>query len=105
LLVLGIVAALVDDTNIDARVDTFEGIPGLRRREHAFATQHNGDRHLEASECFVYIHTQVVAEEGGHNETGIRLMSTGEDILNQFISDQTGIMITLAVVEATNSSA
>src|SRR2546423_1745889 len=103
LLILRILTAPVQDTNIDTRIHTPENLAGLGWRQDALTPQHDKYRHLQARKSFVHIRSQVIAEERGHGKASIGLVRTGVDILYQLIGNQTWIVIALAIIIAANS--
>src|SRR6266567_3194279 len=105
LLILDVIAALVENTYFDALVDTFESLTGLARRQDTLTSPDSDNRDLQAGERLVYIGGQIVAQEGGHWITGVRLVRTGVDVLYQVIGDQAKIVIALLVVVTTNGPA
>src|SRR6266487_2943442 len=104
LLFLQMRAALVKNTDFDAWVDALEGSAGLGWRERAFAAPDGDNRDLQAGERLVDIQYQVVAEERGSRITTVGLVRAGIDVFNQFVGNQTGIVETLLVIVATDST-
>src|SRR5438874_9556090 len=103
LLILGVLAALIHDANIDALIDALEGILRLRWRQHTLASPYRHDRLLQASQRLMDIHRQAVAEVRGHRIATTRLMGARKEVPYQLIGRQAGIVVALAAAIGTNS--
>src|SRR5205807_2384557 len=102
-LILQLIATLLQGTNIDASIHTLKSITHLNRRKHTLAPRDHHHRHLQARRRLIHIHRQSITEERTHSIATARLVRTGINIFNQFVSDQARIVIALAVIVPAHS--
>src|SRR5689334_20569542 len=96
-------SCFVDDLHNDVGIGTLEGCTCFRRSRCTFTSPHDNHRSFQTTKRFLYIQVEMVAQKRSDSETAVRLVGTGVEILNQFISNQARIVIALLLVVAANS--
>src|SRR5260370_429646 len=103
LLILELLAALIQLAGIDTSIYTLESLAGLGWTcQEILAPPDSHNRHLQARKRLVRIHNQAIAERRGCRVTAIRLVGAAVDIFHQFIGNQPGIVVALAIIVALN---
>src|SRR5262249_16300428 len=75
---------------------------GTMVRPQGLTTPHRNNRHLQTGEGFMHIQMQILTQQCSGSKTASWLVRSSIDILYQFISNQTRIMVALFIIETAN---
>src|SRR5579872_1960091 len=105
LLVLGLLTGIVEGARFDTRIDGLEGRACLAGSQYTFAAPYSYNGHLQTRQWLMRVGGQVAGQSRSRSEASVGLVSAAEDVLYQFVSNQTGVVVALHIVIVLNDTA
>src|SRR5947209_5997311 len=98
-------AGVVKRARLDARINTLESRARLAGSRRSFTAPDEHDGHLQTRQRLVRVGRQIAGQNGCCREASVRLVSAAENVLDQFVGNQAGVVIALNIVVVLDGAA